>query len=423
MLATGIEGGEPPIDCPFKKCDYIRCMQRSLGLALASILAVALPFAGCAPDGAAADAGPEILELTQGRFTGGDFPLQFEWRDEPRVLDLRRQERLDDVIKGAHGQLETFKRLTAWTRAQFEPGFPDPYPLCNGVSILSDIRSGKTGGFCGQYSYILGDALKSFGYFAIRYVELESESGAGHFAVEAWCDDLSRWVLLDPLNAALYIRDGAPLSSVEIHDSLIAGRTDDIHVNRLPIPRSPSSAHEAESRSKRNGTSSDSRARNEGSQETGGDPSRSSAADKELLSVFYNVAVSTRNDFARLNQPLSLAQRESLFLRYGDPRVAPFRHMTFALSSTRRDDFLMPMDQVAIETRPEPGQATLHVSFSTRGTCPHFARYRVRIADGPWKDSGPLIAWNLASGENRLEVRTVNAYEILGPVFRIRARA
>lgn len=366
---------------------------------------LALAITGCTAGGNTAVPVPEILEISQGVFTAGDFPLQVERRDEVRVLALRRQEKLDEVVSGAKGELDLFKKLTAWARSQFEPGIPDPYPLCNGLSILADIRSGKTGGFCGQYSYLLADALKSFGFFAVRYVELEREAGAGHFAVEAWCDDLGRWVLLDPLHAALYDRDGVPLSAIELHEELLAGRAGSIKINRLPLMARPASgaAH--------------------GGPGPGPSASTPPEADEELLSVFYNVAISTRNDFAHLEEPLTLAERETLFLRYADPRVTPFRHLNFALSSVRKGDFLAPMNQVAIDATPEPGKATLHLAFSTRGTCPHFVCYRVRIGGGPWKDSGALIAWGLAGGDNLLEVRAVNAFEVLGPIFSIRARA
>lgn len=368
-----------------------------------SLLVLVLPIAltGCEPNGAATDT-PETLELTQGIFSAGDYPLQVEWRDEPHVLELRRRERLDEVIAGAKSEIEVFKRLTSWARGQFEPGVPEPYPLCNGLSILDDIRSRKTGGFCGQYSYLLGDALKSFGYFAVRYVELESQGGVGHFAVEVWCDDLDRWVLLDPLNAALYVREGTPLSALEVHDEVVAGHRASVRVNRLPILTSPATVP----------------AHGRGVGKAGAPTS----TDDELLDLFYNVAVSTRNDFARLSSPLTIAQRESLFVRYADPRVAGFRNMNFALSTVRREDILVPMNQVQIDVKADAGLELLHVMFSTRGTCPHFVRYRVKIGDSAWKDTGSKIAWTLAAGENHLQVRTVNAYEVLGPVFKLRVR-
>lgn len=373
-------------------------------LLAAVILALPLALTGCEPNGAATDT-PEILELSQGSFTGGDYPLQVEWRDEPRVLELRHRERLDAVVAGAKGELEVFKKLTAWVRGQFEPGVPEPYPLCNGISILDDIRSGKTGGFCGQYSYLLGDALKSFGFFAVRYVELESQAGAGHFAVEAWCDDLDRWVLLDPLNAAIYVREGTPLSALEIHDEVVAGHASSIRVNHLPI--APASAT-VPARRPAAGTPP---------------PQGAPATDAEMLGLFYNVAVSTRNDFARLQQPLTMGQREVLFLRYADPRVGNFHNMSFALSSIRREDILVPMNQVQIDVQADAGVQMLHIMFSTRGTSPHFVRYRVKIGDSAWKDTGSKIAWKLAAGENHLQVRTVNAFEVLGPIFTMRVRA
>jgi hypothetical protein len=378
----------------------------------ALVLGVALVFAlaatGCVPNGASTDT-PEMVEVSQGTFTGGDYPLQVEWRDEPRVMDLRRRERLDAQVAGAKGEIEVFKKLTSWARSQFEPGVPEPYPLCNGVSILEDIRAGRTGGFCGQYSYLLGDALKSFGYFAVRYVELESQSGAGHFAVEAWCDDLNRWVLLDPLNAAIYVREGTPLSALEIHDEVIAGRASSVHVNHLPIvvasESAPGSGIGASRRPAKARTAAP-----------------KPASDAELIGLFYNVAVSTRNDFARLQHPLTIAQREVLFLRYADPRVPAFRNMNFALSTVRQEDILVPMNQVQIDIRADAGVELLHIMFSTRGTSPHFVRYRVKIGDSAWRDTGAKIAWNLAPGENHLLVRTVNAYEVLGPVFTLRVR-
>jgi hypothetical protein len=90
--------------------------------------------------------------------------------------------------------------------------------------------------------------------------------------------------------------------------------------------------------------------------------------------------------------------------------------------TNRREDILMPMNQVAIELKPEPHKGLVHVTFATGGSCPHFMNYRVRLGNRPWDNSGAQLAWAIAPGENTLEVRTVNAYEVLGPVFRVRVR-
>src|SRR5262245_9115437 len=105
-----------------------------------------------------------IAPLGEAQDTRTDFPLQVEHWSEPRVAALRRQEGLDQVVAGATGEIDRFRRLMHWTRSQFPVGDPEPYPPANGVGLLAEIRSGRTGGFCGQYSYLLADALKSFGH-------------------------------------------------------------------------------------------------------------------------------------------------------------------------------------------------------------------------------------------------------------------
>lgn len=132
--------------------------------------------------------------------------------DAPGALEeLRASERIDDVVAGSGSDLERFRKLDAWTRAQFEPGVPSPYPPIDARIILRDVRSGFTGGFCAQYNYVLAQALMSLGYPA-RYVTL-----AGHEVIEAWLKDEGRWVCLDPLHAATYVDEtGRALSVLEI---------------------------------------------------------------------------------------------------------------------------------------------------------------------------------------------------------------
>lgn len=132
--------------------------------------------------------------------------------DPPEALaGFRAAEKLDQVVAGASDDLDRFRRLLAWTRAQFEPGVPDPYPPLDARIILRDTRSGFTGGFCAQYNYVLGQALMSLGYPA-RYVTVRD-----HEVLEVWARDRQRWICLDPLHAATYVdEEGRPLSVHEI---------------------------------------------------------------------------------------------------------------------------------------------------------------------------------------------------------------
>jgi hypothetical protein len=140
--------------------------------------------------------------------------------DSPEALaELRASEKLDEVVAGAANDLDLFRKLDSWTRAQFEPGIPDPYPPIDARIILRDVRSGFTGGFCAQYNYVLAQALMSFGYPA-RYVTVQ-----GHEVMEAWLKDERRWVCLDPLHGATYVDEsGRALSVLEIVSRLRDGK-------------------------------------------------------------------------------------------------------------------------------------------------------------------------------------------------------
>jgi hypothetical protein len=140
--------------------------------------------------------------------------------DSPGALEeLRASEHLDDVIAGATTDLERFRRLTAWARAQFEPGVPDPYPPLDARIILRDIRSGFTGGFCAQYNYVLAQSIMSMGYPA-RYVTV-----VDHEVIEGWLRDERRWVCLDPLYSATYVNEtGRALSVLDLRRRAEAGQ-------------------------------------------------------------------------------------------------------------------------------------------------------------------------------------------------------
>lgn len=140
--------------------------------------------------------------------------------DPPNALtDLRQEEHLDEVVAGAADDLDRCVKLMSWTRAQWEPGRPDPYPPLNARVILKDIRRGFTGGFCAQYNYVLAQGLQSLGIPA-RYVTL-----IDHEVIEARLPDTSWWVCLDPLYDTYYTdASGRPLSVYEIHRRVLDGQ-------------------------------------------------------------------------------------------------------------------------------------------------------------------------------------------------------
>jgi hypothetical protein len=158
------------------------------------------------------------------------LPVRFENFDAPELEILREREHLDEVVAGAATPFEVALRLKDWTAAQFPHDFPNPYPPWNALVVLDWIRSGKTGGFCGQYSQVLLQALAAMGLTA-RYVEVGGTwHPAAHFVVEVWSNQYNKWVVLDADYNIHFERNGIPLSALQVHDALVGGLLDDVQV-------------------------------------------------------------------------------------------------------------------------------------------------------------------------------------------------
>ena len=240
------------------------------------------------------------------------------------------------------------KPLLFGPRLQFEPGFPDPYPLSNGLSILEDIRGGKTKGFCGQYTYLLADALKSFGFFDLRYVEISQDPQNSHFLLEAWDNQEGRWILLDPLFATLVIdQKGIPVGAWEVHQAVNSKKKVELERQWLgsdqQVPRGP---------------------------------------DEKYFPLFRNVAISLRNDLAEMERPWSIRERQRDFLLIENdppnPQAFPYQN-----KSRRPEDFTDSRNLSWIDiSKASDGY---QVKLSNRGTCAHFDHFEIKIDQEPWR--------------------------------------
>ncbi len=163
------------------------------------------------------------------------LPIRFEQPDLQRLQELRQQEILDPLVSKSldYGSLtnkaefESILRIKEWVAAQWPHSLPDPYPPWDAIIILDWIRTGRTGGFCGQYSQVMLQALASFGIPA-RYVEIGRLTPVDHFVIEVWSNDYDKWVMLDADFNVHFERNGIPLGAVELHDALMNGATDDV---------------------------------------------------------------------------------------------------------------------------------------------------------------------------------------------------
>jgi hypothetical protein len=310
-------------------------------------------------------------------FQASNYVFTYENWMEPKVWTLRKQENLDSVIEGAKTDIEIFKRLTVWSRRQFQPGNPDPYPMSNGVDLLRDIRSGKTGGFCGQYTYLLADALKSFGFFDVRYVELWRDPQNSHFLLEAWSNQFRRWVLLDPLYA-LTVTDqqNQPLSAWDVQSAVASGKESSLKQDWL-------------------------------TSETEADHPEPSG----YFSLYHLVAVSLRNNLAAADHPWTIKERERDFLAM----QSRFLKSPYLNQSNRAADFQAPKNICSIRT--EPDGSNTRIILHNYGTCAHFDYFEVKLDSGKWMSAPSQFV--LKEKFKQLQCRTVNKMGIRGVIEKL----
>lgn len=319
---------------------------------------------------------PRPAQAAQPPASTSNYLFSYEDWLEPKVLQLRKQENLDAVVGDARAEMEIFERLTLWSRKQFEPGFPDPYPLSNGVDILKDIRAGKTKGFCAQYTYLLADALKSIGFYDVRYVEIGQDLQHTHFLLEVWSNRLSRWMLLDPLYAAI-VEDaaGAPQSAWQVHSAIVEKKIENLHRRWLApeteVPRGP---------------------------------------DLEYFALYGRTAVSLRNDLARMDHPWTIQERQRDFLQMAaNVSALPNEYQNI---SGRAEDFTSPRNVCGIQMQQE--SSGLLVRLDNAGTCAHFDYFEVRLDNGEWKRTPPEFI--VSSPFKTISCWTTNKGGIHGPV-------
>ncbi len=338
--------------------------------------------------GVLAPTGVEV-EIQRKTIVKSNYDFIYEHWKEEKLEQLRGNE--DFVKIRESDQFKYFLKLCHWVQQQWERSIPDPYPLSNAIDILADIRSGKTGGFCGQYAYVLGDVLKSLGFFNVRYVELWSSRSKDttHFVVEAWSDQFEKWIILDPDYNIYYEieHSGIPANAHDIRQSLFKG----------PKVKARSI-----------------------------DPSRQVKED-ENIHLYANFAVSLRSDLMRHTKPLTIGDRFHMFIFFIDKHTTdfysgggiPYTHVT-----ERKEDLYFDCNAARAEYEVDENTGDVILSFFTEGSMPHFKHFAVS------KDTGKT--WNpLRGNQYRVEksrkpvtllVTPVNMYGRPGCINRVLIR-
>lgn len=338
---------------------------------------------------------PRAHIVTNGTITPNALPFRFQPFNEPVLDELAAREHIRELVSSDRRQFEQILRVKDWVAAQWPHGTPDPYPPWNALMILDWIRSGKTGGFCGQYSQVLLQSLATLGITA-RYVEIGSvENPYAHYVTEVWSNDFNKWVMMDADYNVHFERAGTPLSVMQVHDALL----DDTLADVRPVLGRVREGHSAPA-----------------------------SWPKQTAEFYYYVRYHLKADhltkpgeppFDRLYDMIEFDDRRTV--RWELSRVkSPYEKTR--LTKVRTNDraaAYAKLNQIQIELVPAaPGEIALKLQDNVL----QLDRYEYRAIDAsgaaePWQ---PLrestLKWPMPTAGGSLEVRGVNTRGVAGPI-------
>ena len=333
-----------------------------------------------------------VLEQHNELIVRSSIPFVYEPLDHPRLKKLRQDYKLDDVVRGAKGELELMLRLAQWACNYWD--WPDHigeyYPPWDALEILKPYRDGRTtGGFCLQFNLVFLQACESFGFpgrvISISQGPLQAQCpGGGHEIVELWSNEWKKWVYLDGA-LAWYIVDpktGVPLSIWELRQrQLPTLRGEAVEAVRVV---------EAE------------RTRNKQFVWNGlGGP--------EPLNWYLELRMIPRSNFLQQRSPLPLNQGTDEWSWTGHyvwtDAAAP-AGLLFNHRVTKHNDFEWTLNQAyfVLEPAKEPGTFRVHLDTET----PSFDTFLAEVDSGDRQAVSSGFTWSLHPGTNSLRVRPRN---------------
>jgi hypothetical protein len=326
------------------------------------------------------------------------MPFEYEKFDEPQLVELRRQYKLDDVVAGAQSELEKMIRLRNWVSAQWKYDPPIPYyPAWDAREIIPLRR-----GFCVQYAIVYMQCALSlgmqtrfvFGYFPNVWVK--GNWVCGHEVNEYWSNDLGKWVMMDAHQDECFVdsRTGVLTDMLELHeDQLDTYLPGGIDGSRVPLDEERPS--EGVLRWK------------------GADPTP--RPEKPKLDVKWGyLHWMPRNNFYAHRFPEPLYQGRTWtwtgYWLWQDGRTP--RQPKYRCYTRRRSDIEWTINQVRWAAASTDREGTVRIALGT--VTPDFDTYLISVDGGEWRHCGDSFDWDLQQGKNRIEMRVRNRAGVLG---------
>jgi hypothetical protein len=326
----------------------------------------------------------------------GDF-TQMDYGDPlaPRTVQVREECRLDEVVAGQATEFEAQCALKRWVRSRWNHGWSLSFDkVKDALDILHEADRGEQFN-CGFYNRVFVECARSLGWVARPVGIAVRDSGfprghnvgnVGHSVPEIWSNQCRKWILLDPDLNMHYVRDGVPLSALEIHDAWLSHEADAVTVVQeepaftLPHGANPEVARQLMP-----------------------NMDHFNAEEAGLLCNRF-VRHGALDYYARL----TVGKWTWLDQRCLPTFISHFAPGGTGILTSDPADLYWTVNMVRLGARASwAGGPKLAVTLEH--CMPWLDHYEVRIDGGQWQTQAASLDWPMREGENALEVRPVNA--------------
>jgi hypothetical protein len=329
------------------------------------------------------------------KLTFSSYPFSYQKYNEPKLAILRKQENLDEIIKGTSSEFEKFIKLREWVAQQWSYKSGNHYPPWDALVILDWLRRTRTdaGGGCMHYSVVFCQCCLSLGFVA-RLVIVEPKDnyiGDGHFMCEVWSNDFRKWILMDATTNGHFEANGIPLNLLEVRSMWEIGQLDNIQLVSGPARASSIlGEHYLIEHLKRGG--------------------------------YRYAGLVLRNDHLSSLSPWEpdhgwVPYKWTGFLWWGRDVLTERR--PFPLYTDRWEDFYWPINQIQFDLIQTAHKGELQVLI--RSIAPNIDNYEISRDNGDWEPAESEFKWQLKPNDNLLKARVKNKFGYFGPTSKLTA--
>lgn len=301
---------------------------------------------------------------------------------------------LDDVVAGANDELEELVLLRNWTRMQFRRiDYQEKTKNFDALNVLENIKVNTDGREsspedirpCDIFPRLYIQILLSMGYQA-RLCQV-SHNGLGHHGLtEVWSNQYNKWITMDVDLNLHYLQGGIPQNLLEIHQ---AARDNNLNIQI--------------------------------EQKIVDSPYQPKATLEWMFNYhrFVNIA-DMRNDWIS-NHYFAGHPRQSdgSFLGWLDGEKLPAIFF-FKPTTNNQSDFYWSLNRTYLlvdQTHSRVTEEVLPLIFQT--VTPNFSHFSIQVDGKKHTQKEYDFTWVLHKGLNRIEVKSINDFNLEGVVSEI----